>query len=178
MKRVEQILAGNKELIKVETTSSGIGYPENLKSAIIGFDNFEEARKLAEENNLEIETFYKKNGWNLWARSGNTAFEAFTNSAEDFGDNYLEVYAESEADFIENEVDPIISNNNHWESFEEYTNFLKEKKEVWEQIEEADPEKEVVITYCGRYFETLPKKSMQFNDQDVTTYVIGLIDRK
>lgn len=57
----------------IDTTSAMNGYPQCLKKAIIGFDSFEEADKLAKENGLSIEIFTKRDGWNLWYRTGDKA---------------------------------------------------------------------------------------------------------
>lgn len=49
---------GGFELI--ETTSERSGYPLELKKAIIGFDSMEEAREYAEQHDLSIEIFHKR----------------------------------------------------------------------------------------------------------------------
>ena len=64
---------GGFELI--ETTSERSGYPLDLKKAIIGFDSMEEAREYAEQHDLSIEIFHKRDGWNVWYRTGNRAYD-------------------------------------------------------------------------------------------------------
>lgn len=155
----------------IETTSERNGYPSNLDGAIIGFESFKQAEEIAEKYALEISTFEKKDGWQLWYRSGGRPFEAFKNSSEDFGDNYSEIAKMDEADFIESEVKFFFEDDR--ESFEEIEAFLKTKKEIWEEVEKMDDD-EIVITFEGRYSETIKKESMFFY-HNTKSIAIGLI---
>jgi len=51
--------------------------------------------------------------------------------------------------------------------------FLDHQKEIMEKLEDAE-EDEIVITNCGRYYDTIKKHSMSFSF-DTHTSVIGLI---
>lgn len=166
-------IAESNNLEIIETTSQGNGYPSDLKYAIIGFETFEDAEKLAAEHNLEIQSFEKRDGWQLWARTGNTMHEAFKNNADDYGDNYSEYDGGSmdEEAFLEDEVIEQIEN---FTSFDDLENFIKAKKEVFEEIEKAGVHQKV-ITYMGDYYETIDAESMYFS-HDTRNYVIGLID--
>ena len=97
-------IAESNNLEIIETTSQANGYPSNLKYAIIGFETFEDAEKLANEHDLEIESFKKRDGWQLWARAGNRVYKPFKNSAADFGDNYAEVPKVVDDEFLESDV--------------------------------------------------------------------------
>ena len=98
---------GGFELI--ETTSERSGYPLNLKKAIIGFESMEEAREYAEQHDLSIEIFHKRDGWNVWYRTGDREYEPFTRTAEQYGDDYNLFTAEYADYYYENEVKEIIS---------------------------------------------------------------------
>ena len=147
---LEQIAYQNG-LELIETTSERTGYPANLRHAIIGFETFEEAEKIADENNLSIEIFTKRDGWQLYYRTGNSAHEPFKNSADNYGDDYHGFTTEDIDTFYEEEVKPI-----------------------FEKLELLD-EDEMIITCEGRYYETIPKASMSFYF-DTKTTVIGLIE--
>ena len=164
-------LAEAQGLQFIETTSERNGYPSNLKGAIIGFESFKQAEEIAEKFGLEITTFEKKDGWQLWHRSGGRPYNAFTNSSADFGDNYQEIGKIDEVDFIENEVMFFFEDTK--ESFEQIESFLKQKKEIWEEVEKMDDD-EIVITHEGRYSETIKKESMYFY-HDTKHIAIGLI---
>lgn len=158
----------------VQTTSEMNGYPANLKNAIIGFDNFQEAQEMADEYGFEIQILQKRDGQQLWSRTGNTAFKALENTAENFGDNYSEIDSMiSSEDFFEDEVNAVLRDNT-FESFEDLQNFVGYKKEIWEEIENAEPH-EIVITQDGVYSETLPKTAM-YRSHDTITQIIAIID--
>lgn len=157
----------------IETTNQSNGYPSNLQYAIIGFETFKQAEEIAEKYNLEISTFEKRDGWNLWYRTGANMYKAFTNSCEDYGDNYSEVRKMDEEDFIENEVKWFLEDN--LKSFEQIESFLSAKKEIWKEVDMMEDD-EIVITYEGNYFETIKKESMYFY-HDTKHIVIGVQEK-
>lgn len=166
---IEEI-AELENLEVIETTVGMNGYPKNIKSAIVGFESFEHAQKLANEYGLSIESFTKRDGWHLWNRNNNTVYEPYKNSAEDYGDNYTEIPKMDETDFIESEMRWFLEDV---ESFEEIDKFIKIKREVWECIEIMEDD-EIVILHEGSYYETIKKESMAFS-HDTRNYIIGLI---
>lgn len=155
----------------IETTSERNGYPAHIKKAIIGFDTFEEAENIAKENNLSIEIFTKRDGWQLYYRTGDRTYEPFSNSASDYGENYNEFSIEDIDTFYEEEVKPFLE---QFDDFDSVSSFIDMKKEILERLEMID-EDEIVITNEGRYYETIQKKSMRFY-HDTKTKVIGLIE--
>ena len=167
-------IAESNNLEIIETTSQANGYPSNLKYAIIGFETFEDAEKLANEHDLEIESFEKRDGWQLWARAGNRVDEPFKNSADDYGDDYSEFNGGemSEEVFIADEVLPRLES---FDNFEDLESFIKSKKEVFEEIEKAGVHQKV-ITYMGDYCETIDTESMYFY-HDTRHFVIGLANK-
>lgn len=167
-----EYIAYQNGLELIETTSERNGYPAHLKKAIIGFDTFEEAEKIARENHLSIEIFTKRDGWQLYYRTGNSAFEPFRNSASDYGDDYDEFSSEDIDGFYENEVKSFVED---FDDFDSLSSFIDTKKRVFEELGMIDDD-EIVITYEGRYCETIKKTSMRFY-HDTKTKVIGLIER-
>ena len=172
MKKFDFIdLAAKAGLELIETTSERNGYPRCLKKAIIGFDSMEEARECAEQHDLSVEIFHKRDGWNVWYRTGNRAYEPFTRTAENYGDDYLLFTADDAADYYENEVQEIISD---FDNFDDVENFLKERREVYDAIC-ALGEDEAVVTYRGSFYEEIKLHSMSYYF-DTHHYAIGLID--
>jgi hypothetical protein len=166
-------IAEKEGLDIIETTSGSNGYPSNLGKALIGFESFEKVEELAIKYNLEIAQFNKKDGWHFWFRAGSGVYEPFNNSAADYGDNYDEFQKMEESEFIEKEVKFFFDDDR--ESFEEIEAFLKQKKEIWQEIEKMN-DGEIVITYEGRYYETIQKQSMAFY-YDTKHTVIGLQEK-
>ena len=171
-----QYIAYENGLTYIETSSQPNGYPTNIKGAIIGLSSFKEAQKLADENNLSIELFTKKDGQDLWYRTGNLAHEPMKNSSEDFGDNYSKLEKMSESEFLENEVSErlkdLIDAGENFESLKEY---IKEQEKLFNEIESMEDD-EIVITCQGEYYETIKKESMYFS-HDTRHITIGLINK-
>lgn len=169
-------IAETNGLTYAESTNGSNGYPSNIKGIIIGFDKFEDAEKLAEEHNLTIEMFKKKDGWQLWERTGNKAHEPMKNSAEDYGDNYSQLEKMSEEVFIKNEVSEtlkyLIEDGADFDTIED---FIKDKRKLFNEIDNMEDD-EIVITYQGDYYETIKKESMYWA-HDTKHITIGLIDR-
>ena len=172
MKRDLAEIASENGLQLIETTASRTGYPERLQKAIIGFDTFEQAEELAKENGLSIEIFQKRDGWDLWYRTGCTAYEPFRRSAEDFGDDYSEFSKDDLEDFYENEVQPMVSD---FENLDALRSFLDQKEKIQDEIADAEDD-EIVITCSGEYYDTIKERTMAYS-YDSHSYAIGLIDR-
>lgn len=167
-------IADENSLEYIETTSERNGYPSNIRGAIVGFNTFKEAEELAEQEDLEIFSYHKRDGWQLWTRE-DIVYTPYQNSAEDYGDNYSELGQMEEDDFIEQEVKWFFEDDSNFESFDMIENFIKEKKELWEEVEKLD-DNEIVITYMGAYYETILQTSMGFS-HDTHNYIIGLQEK-
>ena len=155
----------------IETTTGRNGYPQCLKKALIGLKNIEQAKEIEDKYpEIRITTFHKRDGWQLWERNNNTTYEALQNSASDFGDDYNQFASEDAVDYFENEVKPFLED---FEDFETLNEFLKEREEVLDKIQLLD-DNELVITYQGRYYDTIEKESMSFY-HDTHHYAIGII---
>lgn len=174
-KKSIQEIAEINNLTIIETTSERSGYPSRLQYAIIGFENFEKAQSLADEFGLVFETFEKKDGWQLWFRTGNIAFEEFKNSSEDYGDNYSEFDGGelSPEAFYEDEIKPRLSD---FDRLEDLKSFISCQEEIIEKIGDASVNEKVIINE-GRYYDTIPLRSMYFS-HDTHNYAIGLFDRE
>lgn len=176
MKTMNEIASENG-LHVIDTTTGLNGYPQCLKEAIIGFENFEQAEKLAEEYHLDIEIFTKRDGWQLWSRDNNSAYDAFERSASDYGENYQQFEANmSQDDFLQQVgaasfIAELADDEDGLDRIEEY---IKDLRELYTEIEIADDD-EIVIAEGDVYVETIKKRTMQYS-YDTKHYVIGLID--
>ena len=163
-------LAEELGLDYIETTTARNGYPQDIKPALIGFKTFSQAQEIADTYNLSIESFESKDGWHLWTRNNRTMYEPYNNSAEDYGDNYNDLWKMDEEEFYEAEVEPALEN---FDNLTDLKNFIKEKEEIFEEMEKMDDE-EIIITHEGRYYETIKKESMNWS-HDTKHHIIGLI---
>ena len=176
MKSMNEIASENG-LMVINTTTGLNGYPQSLKEAIIGFDNFEQAEKLAEEYQLDIEIFTKRDGWQFWNRDNNSAYDAFERSASDYGENFQQFESNmSQDDFLQQVgaaefIDELADEEDGLDRIEEY---MKDLRVLYNAIAKADDD-EIVIADGDVYVETIKEKTMQFS-YDTKNYVIGLIN--
>ena len=176
MKSINEIASENG-LQVIDTTTGLNGYPQCLKKAIIGFENFEQAEKLAEEYHLDIEVFTKRDGWQLWSRDNNSAYDAFERSASDYGENFQQFEANmSQDDFLQQVgassfIDELADEEDGLDRIEEY---MRDLRELYNAIASAADD-EIVIADGDVYVETVKEKTMQYS-YDTKNYVIGLID--
>ena len=173
MRKDLESIAEENGLEVITTTSARNGYPQMLQRAIIGFDTFEDAEKLASENGLSIEIFTKRDGWRLWYRDGSHALAPFERSFEEYGDEYRQ-YSKDDLDgFFVNEVRPSAC---AFDDFESLRCFLDIMEEVRDRIEDADDD-EIILASCGGYYDTVKKNTMAYV-YDTHHFAIGLIDRE
>lgn len=156
----------------IQTTSESNGYPSNIKPAIIGFETFEEAQKLADKYDLSIEHFQKRDGWSLWYRNGNTAYEAYEMSDDTFGPNAMVYYKQDIDNFKENEIDAFLE---YYEDEDDREYFIAEKMKILEHLKSMNDD-EVVLTDDGLFVDVIKLHTMSYYE-DVYTYTIGLIER-
>lgn len=173
MRKDLESIAEENGLEVITTTFARNGYPQRLQYAVIGFDTFEDAEKLANENGLSIEIFTKRDGWNLWCRTGNHALAPFERSAEEYGDEYRQYSKEDLDGFYMNEVQPSVC------AFDDFTSlrcFLDIMEGIRDRIEDADDDEIILATYGG-YYDTIKKTTMSYC-YDTHHFAIGLIDRE
>lgn len=164
-------IAYEKGLEYIETTTGMNGYPQCIRGAIIGFDTFEEAEAVAQENGLRITTFFKRDGWHLYERNNNTAWEPLKITSYDYGDDYNHYDSDDVENFFEEYVAPMLG---EFDNFDDLQNFIDEYKRIYEELLSID-ETQLVITCMGRYHETIDKKSMSWSN-DSKTWVIGVME--
>lgn len=162
-------LADNNALQFIETTSATNGYPQDLKPALIGFNDYEEAEEFAQEHGLQTYIFHKRDGWQLWQRS-KPAYEPMTITSDDYGDDYNMFTHDELDDYFGNEVKPRLDD---FDNMEELKKFLNNQEEIMDELDRCN-ENEAVITYCGDYYDTVKVKSIEWS-HDTHHYVIGVM---
>ena len=162
-------LASENNLETIMITEGMNGYPQNLKPALIGFETFEDAEEFATENGMKTWIFHKRDGWQLWERR-TTAYESFIVTSEDYGDDYNMFKTDDLDGYFENEVKPCLGN---FDNIEDLKNFLDNQQEIMDKLESCD-ENEVVITHCGKWYDTVKTNIMRLSN-DTHNYVIGVM---
>lgn len=157
------------ELQFIETTDNANGYAYDLEPALIGFDSFEDADAFAQEHGLQTMVFHKRDGWQLYQR-GTIATEAFNLSADNYGDDYEMFTPDVLAGYYENEVKPCLGDFNN---MDELADFIEQQQKIMDELEMCD-EGDAVITYCGKWYDTIKVKTMEWY-HDSRRDVIGVI---
>lgn len=172
MKTIDlQSIAYENGLEYIESVTGGNnGYPSGIRGGIIGFSSFDEAKEFARKYDLDMCTFHKRDGWNLFERDGQP-YEAMQITASDYGDDYNQFDSDDYEDFFEEEVRSMLD---CCEDFDSLQNVLDNCKEIYEELGTID-ETQLVITYCGRYYETIDKESMKWS-HDSHKWIIGVTE--
>lgn len=159
--------ANDLELVKVG----------NFDEAITGFKNFEQAEKLAEENELEIVEIKKKGNGNFEYSTccidyGYDVVEAYKNRG-----NYVLFFKGDAKDFQEYEIDEILEWMKEEEKSEkEIEAFLAEMNEVKAKIENLADDEFIAKDYDGNFTDVLKKhNTCIYNDSSDTTYYIAVM---
>ena len=172
MTNLQKVKVTEKNLEIISMTKGRNGYPSGTYSAIDASkcENFEEVQKIAEENNLEIIFAHKRDGWDFWEFQG-VAFEPINVRAhfETERDNYQCLNKMTEADFIAEEVDPILEDKS---TFKEIEEILHTKKAIWDDVKNLEPTQFVVLE-DGVYIDKFENKSLSLSD-DTHNWIIAL----
>jgi hypothetical protein len=153
----------------IETTSEGNGYPRNLKTAIVGFEDFEDAENFAQENGGEIIELKRKAGQQLWSR-GSRAFEPFYMSTIYDNDPNCEIYfCGDEERFTDNVKEQIAELND----FALIQSYVEEKSEIWDEFCTLG-ENEFILVKDGKLEGVIEEERMDY-EYDSTYYRIGVI---
>ncbi len=161
MKKTLKEIANENGLQVVDTTLG--------REAIIGFDSFVEAEKLAEKYGLDISQFCKRDGSQIYEWEGFVC-EAIKISAEDYGCDFNQFTKDDLEGFYEDNVMPFIG---EMESFEAARALLDSYEKIYNAIVNAK-DGEIVLTYEGRYYDTVMSETMSFY-HDGKTRAVGLV---
>lgn len=165
-------IAAEYDLQFVETTDQRNGYPSNIMGAIIGMDSFDLAKELAKKYNLDIELITKRDGWQLWYRTGDWMNEPLKITEDIFGDDYRLFTADDADDFFENEVKPLLDD---CDDFDDAQSIITDGKIIYDAINLLGDD-DAVLTCSGVYENTIELHPMQFS-WDAKNDAIALINR-
>lgn len=155
----------------VETVSrGGNGYPRNIRKAIIGFSDMDDAQNYADKFGLIIYLLHKRDGWHFYERLEATTDPLRITSA-DYGDNYNSYSVRDLDNYFENNVKDMLSD---FDNFEDLDSFLEDEKRIYFELQNINDD-QLVITHDGIYYETIDQSSMRWS-HDTHTYVIGLVE--
>ena len=136
----------DKGLEIVETTIERNGHPLHLIDAVIGFEDFEQAKEFADEHGLELIWLDKRDGWNLWHR-GNNAYEPMKLRPEVELENFI-VYGKDDCQSV---IDDMRSELLSVDHLSQLTSLICRYNEIVEEIKDLD-DGEVALVDEGCYY--------------------------
>ena len=166
--KIEQFIEENN-LKRIEITTGNNGYPQNLRKAIIGFDNYkqlEEFTSLKEDKEWnECQIFRKRDGWQLYENRGYT-FESFT--INDYINKVNDCYEVNITTEIEYLTDGIKDNIDDLEIIKDYNNRLESLLTIYEELEDNQ-----TIIWDREEYDIWDDEFMSFSE-DVWSYNLGI----
>lgn len=157
----------------VSVTESSNGYPKNVRLALIGFDNFDQAEDVANANDLTIVSLYKRDGWNIWAEQG-AAWGPIKLGAEDYGEDYMSFDSSWDEDDLADDLRRAIDGIEDLDGIFTIVDFYKKIKEELDDI--SEDEQVISRMYDAARIEIIKKEVMSWHDYaNSSTTAIALI---
>lgn len=157
----------------VSVTEASNGYPQNVKLALIGFDNFEQAEEVARAHDLTIVSLYKRDGWKLWAEQG-AACGPIKLSAEDYGCDYMSYDSSWDEDDLADDLRGAIDGIEELDDIFTIVDFYKKLKEELDDI--SEDEQVIARMYDADTIEIIKKETISWHDDaNSLTTAIALI---
>lgn len=175
MKENTYEMACSKGYDIVTITRGMNGYPEGLYSAVSGFGCFPEAEDFAKEIGGEIVMLARRDGHQFWRNCGPTEFPVEPN--EDwYGDDERLIRADDgPQEWWRNEWEKIKGMD--WEDPIDLGCHIQRIESIYNLIEGLDDFEQLKID--GKYqTEIIPTESMHYHDNDVTDYMVAVIDKE
>lgn len=158
----------------VETTSSRSGYPEGLKWALTGFEDWGEAAMAAKDLGGEIISLRRRDGQQLWTRDGRV-FEPYTRTPESDDEEIWPGGEQSAREYWDGESVALAEALQRGElDAEGLAAWAAKISKARQEIADAD-EAQGVVTRRGEFVEVIDLRPMSYHDGDVTAYQIAVI---
>ena len=157
----------------VEVTQGMNGYPEGLYKAIVGFDSFEDAEYFAEQVNGEVVLLSKRNEHHLWTNKGR-AYEGIER-ANLIDENRYKAF-ENELDFEEWCCEEIEQQMNGGFDLFDFRDKILQMCDTYEEIRTKGRNEISIVDIKDYSCETTDKYVTSVHDDDVTAYMIAVVD--
>lgn len=168
----------SRGLSTITTTSARNGYPQDLKTAIVGFDTFDEAEQFAKENDMELQIFHRHDGWQFWVRDNNRAWEAFDAMKWYDGDGYELLTNQDVNTFYDDRIVPIVKLlPDDCDTIDElvgaFNCFIQSEEKIYNELSAIGADEFMVVD--GSEIEGVYKKHCMEIDYDSKQWIIGAI---
>lgn len=157
----------------ITVTEDKRGFPVNLTEAVIGFEDFEDAKAFAKETNKSTLLLTKKDGWKHWLYHGHI-YEPMKLNADWYRDDCL--CFDKKKDWWDDEkerIRSIILNENDLNfSYEEFIEYMKKISKIAEAFDKLS-DNEQVLLYDNEIPEIIPVETVRWG-YDGETYIIAV----
>lgn len=181
-----QSIANATGATEVETTASLTDYPEHIGHALAYFDNYAQVQELARMYDCSVVLLKQRDGAHLWHVVGpyyedhaldrmadyddDPNFNIYT-SEEEVNDERAAILDDIRAEHDENDPD------DREDLQEAIDNANDHCDRLLAAVKSCDDNHFVVVPVWGvEGFEVVEKYAMNYHDEDVTAYAIGLVD--
>lgn len=158
---------------EVETTEGYNGYPSKLKKAYIGWENFEDAKKCADDLGMQVQVFTRKDGHTLWYRTGHYADAPFVRNHENMNQGVNTWYPRTEEEYFQYCKERL--SDGEFASLEEIADTASEMQRIYDRIcDLAYDGDRVLIELEYNNYDVVHETCMDY-EYDSTYYTIGII---
>lgn len=167
-----------------ESTNQMSGYPSEIRPCIFGFDTLDEAEQAAKELKsminddevyVNVEYFRKRDGWHLWYRTGNTAYDMYDMTSE-LNDSQVAYSADQADEWLAERAERL-------EDGEDYLDYLgvtleqynENTQKVYNSIKNLKSNQLIVVEdgYADGCCGMMEREAMAYQE-DVWTNAIGI----
>ena len=169
-------IAYERGLEVVETTQGMNGYPQGLGKAVIGFESFEDAEGFAKEVNGEVVLLSRRDGHQFWTNNGRQ-YEPLER-AKFIDENEIEMFTNI-ISFDSWAMEEIERNIGEGCNIYDIKNTSTICCEINEAIYDMDNERHICLVNKYNYgYDIEDKYVTKVHDDDVTTYVLAVVDHE
>lgn len=165
-----------EEGLELVTITQGVnGYPSGLYKAVSGFESFEDAERFADEVKGEVVLLTKRDGHQFWSNNGRQYEPLERAKFIDENDEIVFENGGSFEDWAQDEIRQMV---------EQHCSLVDLKAALIEMcatsfaIYESDATEVAVVNTLNYTCDITPKYTTDIHDDDVTTYMIAVVDHE
>ena len=165
-----------EEGLELVTITQGVnGYPSGLYKAVSGFESFEDAEDFAKEVNGEVMLLSRRDGYQFWSNNGRQYEPLERAKFIDENDEIVFENGGSFEDWAQDEIRQMV---------EQHCSLVDLKAALIEMcatsfaIYESDATEVAVVNTLNYTCDITPKYATDIHDDDVTTYMIAVVDHE
>lgn len=152
----------------------------NSFSGVIGFENINDAKKYAEENNGYVAWFCLPNSDKVWSKVWENLGPLDKpipcwHYLHDLGEDYTVYDGKKDSPYFNQLLSLAV--NTPLFSIERVFETIENIKEIIQKYDNCDAENQIIIVYKGKFFEVCDKLMMSYT-ADGSTVVVGVADNE